>query len=179
MRIFKQWILAIALYVALTLDGVLSVYLQPILKYGNGKASLMLLPLAVLVINFEDERNPKEFWLALGAGLVADLYFYGIIGIYIVVLPALSAFGRWYARVSPELFIVRLIGTFLASCGASLYIWLVFHILTWTNQSFQAAVPSVLYTGLWSVGITVLTYWIWSKLARSYPFLIDLDNYRY
>ncbi|WP_201330104.1 rod shape-determining protein MreD, partial [Lactobacillus nasalidis] len=114
MRIFKQWVLAIALYLAMVLEGTLSVYLQPSLTYQHGRASLMLLPVAVLVIAYEDDQNDKEFWLALAAGVVSDLYFWGVIGIYTFVLPALSAFGRWYSRVFPELFVFRLLGNVLA-----------------------------------------------------------------
>lgn len=179
MRIFKQWVLAIALYLALVVEGALSVYLQPALTYQHGRAGLLLLPIAVLIIAYEDERNEKEIWLALAAGVVADLYFWGIIGIYTFILPSLSAFGRWYARVFPELFVFRLLGNIVAITVSCLYTWLVFRLIGWTDLTLKAIGFSLLYTAGWTTGISLATYWLWAKLARSYPFLVDLDNYRY
>ena len=60
MRIFKQWFLAIALYLALVVEGTLSVYLQPALTYQHGRAGLLILPIAVLIIAYEDERNERK-----------------------------------------------------------------------------------------------------------------------
>lgn len=179
MRIFKQWVLAIALYLALVMEGTLSVYLQPALTYQHGRAGFLLLPIAVLIIAYEDERNEKEIWLALAAGVVADLYFWGIIGIYTFILPALSAFGRWYARVFPELFVFRLLGNIVAITVSCLYTWLVFRLIGWTDLTLKAISFSLLYTAGWTTGISLATYRLWAKLARSYPFLVDLDNYRY
>ncbi len=179
MRIFKQWVVAIALYVAMILDGCLAAVLHQTMSYGNSRASLLLLPIAVMVVAFEDDRNAKEVWLALAVGVIADLYFYGIIGVYAVGLPVMSAFGRWYSRVFPELFIFRLIGLLLMTSAFSAYVWLIFRLIGWTHSSLGQAGMSILYTAGWSALLTVLTYWIWAKLARNYPFLVDLDNYRY
>ena len=129
---------------------------------------LMTLPFASLLA-----------WLALAAGVVADLYFWGIIGIYTFILPALSAFGRWYARVFPELFVFRLLGNIVAITVSCLYTWLVFRLVGWTDLTLKAIGFSLLYTAGWTTGISLATYWLWAKLARSYPFLVDLDNYRY
>ena len=63
MRIFKQWVVAIALYVAMILDGCLAAVLHQTMSYGNSRASLLLLPIAVMVVAFEDDRNAKEVWL--------------------------------------------------------------------------------------------------------------------
>ena len=123
--------------------------------------------------------HPASAWLALAAGVVADLYFWGIIGIYTFILPALSAFGRWYARVFPELFVFRLLGNIVAITVSCLYTWLVFRLIGWTDLTLKAIGFSLLYTAGWTTGISLATYWLWAKLARSYPFLVDLDNYRY
>lgn len=180
MRIFKQWVLAIVLYLAMVVEGILSVYLHQFMFIGKSlQASLMILPVAVTVIGFEDERNTKEFWLALAFGVIADLYFYGIIGIYAVGLPFLSAFGRWFSRIFPELFIIRLIGVCIGTSIFSIYTWAILKILTWTAAGWKDALNSVLFTLIWTIITTILTYWLWALMARKYPFLSNSDNYTY
>ena len=88
MSTFRKWVLAIGLFIALVVDGVCALYLHQFMTYDNFAASSVILPISVMLIGLFDDTNDNEIWLALGAGIVADIYFYGIIGVYTVFLPA-------------------------------------------------------------------------------------------
>ena len=79
MSTFRKWVLAIGLFIALVVDGVCALYLHQFMTYDHFAASSVILPLSVRLIGLFDDTNDNEIWLALGAGIVADIYFYGII----------------------------------------------------------------------------------------------------
>ena len=60
-----------------------------------------------MLIGLFDDTNENEIWLALGTGIIADIYFYGIIGIYTASLPLSCWAGRKIARFLPEIFWAR------------------------------------------------------------------------
>jgi rod shape-determining protein MreD len=178
MRIFHQWVLAIALFVALVLDGVLAWILHPLLAWGNLHASLCLLPIGVMMIALFDDLNGRELYLAIGAGIVADIYYFGFIGIYTVALPVLCWLGQKIARFLPEVFIVRLLLAVVGVIGLQLYSWLVFAGLSMTTATGTSVLFSILYTIPWTIVLTCLSYVVWARLATAYPFLVDLDAYQ-
>ncbi|PXZ36577.1 rod shape-determining protein MreD, partial [Lactobacillus helveticus] len=104
MSVFRKWVLAIGLFVAIVVDGVCSLYLHQFMDYGSFGAASLILPISVMLIGLFDDTNKNEIWLALGTGIVADIYFYGFIGIYAVFLP----FSCWiYQKIAcflPEIF---------------------------------------------------------------------------
>lgn len=87
MSIFRKWVLAIAMFVALIVDGICSFYLHQFMNYDSFGAASVILPISMMLIGLFDDTNDNEIWLAIGTGIVADIYFYGIIGIYTVFLP--------------------------------------------------------------------------------------------
>lgn len=178
MHYLREWTLAIALYVALVLDGSLSFYLHQLLHFKGITASPWLLPIGIMLIALFDEMNSKEIWLALGAGVVADIYFLGIIGIYTVALPLLSWVGQKIARFLPETFWARLIAVLLGVCLFDLYSILLFSLLKMMKPSLSLLWLNLGLNLLWAALFFTLTYWIWGSLSRNYPFLNDLQAYQ-
>lgn len=174
MRIFHQWILAIALYFALVLDGVISMVLQRWLP----PCSSLLLPTAVILIALFDDMNNKEIYLALGAGVIADIYFLGFLGVYTVSLPLLTWLCQKFARFLPETFWARLVIVILGTLLLQIYSFAILTIIGLTNVGLIALLKnlgtSLVLTIIW----TIATYGLWGRLAESYPFLVDLDAYR-
>lgn len=178
MRIFREWILAIALYVALVIDGSLAFYLHQFMSWGNWGASCWLMPIGVMLISLIDDMNGKEFWLALGAGIVADLYTTGIVGIYAVYLPFSCWCCQRVARFLPEMFWSRLIVVLIGISGLDLYSWLILNAVGAISSGTSALVGSLIINLFWTAILTSITYWIWVNLARNYPFLVDVNAYR-
>ena len=76
MSIFRKWVLAIGLFVAIVVDGVCSFYLHQFMDYGSFGAASLILPISVMLIGLFDDTNENEIWLALGTGIVADIYLW-------------------------------------------------------------------------------------------------------
>lgn len=178
MHILRQWILAIALFVALILDGSLSFYLHQFMTVGDYGAACWLMPIGVMLIGLFDDTNSKEIWLALGAGVVADIYSLGIIGVYTVFLPVICFVCQKIARFLPEMFWSRLIIVLLGVTLLDIYSWGILTMVGLIDVSAQAMLVSLGINLIWSLVFTALTYWIWGNLAQDYPFLVDLQAYR-
>lgn len=178
MRVFREWILVIALYVALVLDGALAFYLHQFMHWGSYGASCWLMPIGVMLIGLFDDTNSKEIWLALGAGIVADIANLGIIGIYTVFLPLACWICQKIARFLPEIFWARLIIILLGVSLLDVYVWGILSMFNIISVSVHALLMSLLINLGWSIIFFTLTYWIWGNLSQRYPFLIDLSAYQ-
>lgn len=178
MRIFREWVLAIALYVALVLDGSLALYLHQFMNYQEYGASNWLLPIGIMLIGLFDDTNSKEIWLALGAGVVADISTLGIIGIYTAFFPLSLWVCQKIARFLPEIFWARLIVVLIGLTILDVYSWGILNLVGIINISSRVMLISLLFNLGWSIVLFILTYWIWGNLAQRYPFLVDLDAYR-
>lgn len=178
MSILRKWVLAIGLFVALVVDGVCSFYLHQFMDYGNFGTISVVLPISVMLIGLFDDTNKNEIWLALGAGIVADIYFYGFVGIYSVFLPLSCWICQRIARFLPEIFWARLIVVLLGTTIFMAYIWLIFNMIGIADISIHSLLLSMAVNLAWTVAFFICLYWIWGNLARDYPFLIDLDAYR-
>ncbi|AYE61910.1 MreD-like cell shape-determining protein [Lactobacillus helveticus] len=178
MSVFRKWVLAIGLFVAIVVDGVCSLYLHQFMDYGSFGAASLILPISVMLIGLFDDTNKNEIWLALGTGIVADIYFYGFIGIYAVFLPFSCWICQKIARFLPEIFWARLIVVLLGTTVFVAYSWLIFNMVSVTTTSLHGLLMSLLVNLGWTAGFFVCLYWIWGNLAQDYPFLIDLNAYR-
>lgn len=178
MRIFREWVLAIALFVALTLDGSISLYLHQFMTWNTYGASCWIMPIGIMLIGLFDDVNSKEIWLALGAGIVADISTLGIIGIYTVFLPLASWVCQRVARFLPDVFWSRLLVVLLGLTLLDLYNWVVLSLVGIITVSVHMMLMSLLLNLGWSIIFFVLTYWIWGNLATNYPFMVDLNAYR-
>ena len=178
MSIFRKWVLAIAMFVALIVDGICSFYLHQFMNYGSFGAASVILPISMMLIGLFDDTNDNEIWLAIGIGIVADIYFYGIIGIYTVFLPVSCWICQKVARFLPEVFWARLIVILFGTTVFVAYDWLVFKAVGLADASVYTLLMSLLVNLGWSAVVFVLVYWIWGNLAQDYPLLIDLNAYR-
>ncbi len=178
MHLLREWVLAIALYIALLIDGAMAFYLHQFLTIGDFRASATLLPIGIMVIALVDDINKKEIWLALGAGLVADIASLGLIGVYTVFLPLLCWLCQKIARFLPEIFWARLLVVVLGLALLDVYIWGVLTMVGLTNASIKILLLSLLYNLFWSLILFTASYWLWVGLAQDYPFLNDLSVYR-
>ncbi|WP_297950410.1 rod shape-determining protein MreD [uncultured Lactobacillus sp.] len=178
MTTLRKWALAIGLFIALVVDGVCALYLHQFMTYGSFAASSVILPISVMLIGLFDDTNDNEIWLALGTGIVADIYFYGIIGVYTVFLPVSCWVCQKIARFLPEVFCARLIIILLGTAVFVAYSWLIFNMLGITTASVHVLLMSILVSLGWSIVFFILLYWIWGNLAQDYPFLVDLNAYR-
>lgn len=178
MSIFRKWVLAIGLFVAIIVDGSCSFYLHQFMNYGSFGATSIILPISVMLIGLFDDTNENEIWLAIGTGFVADIYFYGFIGIYIVFLPLCCWICQKVARFLPEIFWARLIIILLGTTIFVVYDWLILNMIGVATGNIHGLLMSLLVNLGWTIIFFICLYWIWGNLARDYPFLIDLNAYR-
>ncbi|MDF7638799.1 rod shape-determining protein MreD [Lactobacillus sp. ESL0791] len=178
MQFLRKNVLAIALYFTIAIDGSLAFYLHQFMNLGKYSGSCLLLPVSVMLINLFDSNNTKEFWLALGIGIIADLYFWGIIGIYAVFFPLSSFFCQKIARFLPEVFWTRLLVILLGVIILAAYSWFILTITGLISVSIKSLFASLPLTLFWALIFASATYWLWGTLAFKYPFLIDLNAYK-
>lgn len=179
MRYLREWALAIALYLAMVADGLASTYLGAYLTSGKIQAPIFIMPIGIMLIGLMDEYNSQEIWLGLGAGIIADLYFWGIIGIYAVFFPLAIWAGQKIARWLPELFITRLLVLLVGTSALTAYIWLILNFMKLAVVSVHSLLVNLVGNLIVTLIVAVLTYWIWFILVRDYPFRNDLRSYRY
>ncbi|WEV51916.1 rod shape-determining protein MreD [Lactobacillus sp. ESL0731] len=177
MRSLRKFILAFALYVALVLDGSLALFLHQFMALGN--AACLIMPIGMMLIALFDDLNNKEIWLAIGAGIVADIYFFGIIGAYAVILPIVTWLLQKSARFLPEVFWARILAVLLAVVIVCCYNWLILSVVGVIAVPIKTMLVSLLPTLAWSLVFAILSYPIWGRLARSHPFMVNLDNYQH
>ncbi|RHW53068.1 rod shape-determining protein MreD [Lactobacillus bombicola] len=176
MRSLQRFVLALALYIALVINASLALYLHEFFSLGS--STNLLLSIGIMLIALFDDTNKNEIWLALGAGIISDIYFYGIIGIYAVALPTTCWLLQKVARFLPEVFWARMLVIIIAVVGVNAYSWLILKITGVINVSVLDLLWSVPTTIGWSFLFACLTYKIWSRLAIKYPFLVNLNNYQ-
>ena len=176
MSSLKKYTLAFALFITLALNGSLSLYLHPL--YGFSSGANLLLPIGMMLVALIDDTNQKELWLAFGTGIVSDVFFFGIIGIYTVSLPCVCRFLQKVARFLPELFWARAVFTLIGTVFLNAYNWLFFNLTGIAKVSLGMLLKGLLPTFLWSAAFIILTYWIWNWLAIEFPFMVKQENYR-
>lgn len=173
MNSLKKFTLAFALFLALILNGSLSLYLHPFLNMGINQ----LMPIGMMLIALFDDTNKKELWLALGAGIISDIYFFGVLGIYSVCLPCVCWMLQEAARFLPELFWVRLIAVLAGAVLINTYNWLILNLSGISSVSLTSLVSSFLPTIGWSLIIVLISYKFWQMLSETFPFMVKQENY--
>ena len=176
MKTLRKFTLVLALYVALAISGSLSFYLHQFFSFC--KASNLLVPVSMMLIALFDNTNDKEIWLALGAGIVSDIYFFGIIGIYAIILPIVSWLLQKSARFLPEVFWARVLAVLIASVLTQGFTWLILNMTGLSSIGVSKLVQSILPTLCWVFIFICATYKLWWNLALNYPFMVNLENYR-
>lgn len=176
MRIFKKLILAFTLYLALVINASLSFFLHQFFARTGG--SNLLMPISMMLIALFDDTNKNEIWLALCSGIVADLYYFGIIGIYTIALPIICLVLQWMARFLPEVFWIRFLIILLTTILLDFYTWIIINLVGISSISVTKLLTNIIPTVGWSILFTIITYKFWNILANNYPFMVNLDNYK-
>ena len=169
MAILRRWYVAIALFMALILDGVLAYNLQTFIFHRSFSGSCWLTVVGITLIALCDDKNDANIWLCLGLGIIADLYYLGIIGIYTVAFPLICFFIEKSARFLPEVFWFRLLVCLVTYLCVSVFLML--NLIGLIQLSFVSFTHSILPNLLWCLILAISTYWFWVKLAEDYPFL--------
>lgn len=167
----RRWYVAIALFMALILDGVLAYNLQTFVFHRSFSGSFWLTIIGITLIALCDDKNDSNIWLSLGLGLIADLYYLGIIGIYTVAFPLVCFFIQQSARFLPEVFWFRLLICLVTYFCVSAYVFLMLNVAGLIQLSFASFLHSILPNLLWCLILVICTYCFWVKLAEDYPFL--------
>ncbi|MCT7764568.1 MAG: rod shape-determining protein MreD [Lactobacillus iners] len=165
----KRWYIAIALFFTMVLDGVLS---QTFTRFlGNMNVACWLSIILITLIALSDTHNMANVWLCLVVGLVYDIYYVGVIGIYIVAFPLLCYCVQKIAKYIPELFITRLLVCLLGYIGVYLYLLLVLNIIGIIDISLFAIIRQLVESLVMCGILYILSYNLLLKLIVKYPFL--------
>ena len=171
MAVLRKWYVAIALFMALILDGVLAYNLQTLIFHRDFSGSCWLTVIGITLIALNDDKNDANIWLCLGLGFIADLYYLGIIGIYTVAFPLICFIIQQSARFLPEVFWFRLVICLVTYLGLSAYVFFMLNLSGMIQLPFTAFLHSILPNLLWCAILVLCTYWFWVKLVEEYPFL--------
>lgn len=94
-----KYVFPIGLFVSLFLDGSLShVWASFFFGYPYSMASELVLLWLVLSYFFENGIDIPLIPFAVAAGIVADLYFSGILGLYMFLFPLIVALTKFLSR---------------------------------------------------------------------------------
>ncbi|MBP2057815.1 rod shape-determining protein MreD [Lactobacillus colini] len=171
MRILREWYVAIALLVALVLDGVIAFYAQGIIFKGTYGASCWFTIIGIVLMGLCDDRNDSNIWLVFGIGIVADLYYLGFLGVYTVAFPAVYFLAKSVARFLPEIFWARLMVSLAAYLLLDAYLFLAYSIAGTISLPISSLLMSILPSWGMCLIIFLITYSFWIWLINKYPFL--------
>ncbi len=174
MRYLKRWTVAIALFLALILDGSIS-HFVPLLQDWGVNCWLTLIGLTL--VGLEDEHNHQLIWLGLVLGLIADAYYLGIFGIYTFIFP-MAVFGaQQLSRFLPVSFWFRWGTCIIIYAVATLYHFLAFYLVGLTQVSFRIWQSSLMPNLIWAALLSAISYPLWLYLATKFPFLVREETY--
>lgn len=171
MRILREWYVAIALLVAVVLDGVVAFYTQGFIFHGTYGASCWFTVIGIVLMGLCNDRNESNIWLALGIGVVADMYYLGFLGVYTVAFPTLCFLAEAIARFLPEVFWSRLVVCLLAYILMDAYLFLVYSIAGTISLPISSLLMSILPGLGMCVIIFLITYNFWVWIVGKHPFL--------
>lgn len=171
MRILREWYVAIALLIALILDGIFAFQFQSLFVHGVHGASCWFTVVGIVLIGLCDDRNQNNLWLALGIGVIADMYYLGFLGIYTVAFPIICFLAQKVARFLPEIFWSRLLVALLAYILMNAYLFLAYSIAGTIRLPLSSLLLSILPSLGVCIVIFLITYKFWVWLVEKYPFL--------
>lgn len=171
MRVLREWYIAIALLVAVVLDGIVACYAQGFIFHGTYGANCWFTVIGIVLMGLCDDRNKSNIWLALGIGVVVDLYYLGFLGVYTVAFPTLCFLAEVIARFLPEVFWSKLIVCLVAYILMDVYLFLVYSITGIISLPISSLLKSILPSLGICVIIFLITYNFWTWIIEKHPFL--------
>lgn len=101
-----RYVFPLGLFIALFLDGSFSKIFAPLMfSYPYSMSSQLVMLWLVLSFFFEEDIQIPLVWFALLAGTIVDLYYSGILGLFIFLYPLVIMLTRALDRVMDRNFL--------------------------------------------------------------------------
>ncbi|MCW8088722.1 rod shape-determining protein MreD [Lactobacillus jensenii] len=175
---FSRWYIAVAEFIALIFDGVISIYAHSLLVLSGISASFWLIVIAVAACSLIDENNNNEIILAFFMGLIADIYYLGFIGPYTVGLTFVSWLCQKVTRILPDVFVVRVPVIVICYLLFDVFFWFILTIASTISIPFSQVIWGMIANAILALILASVTYPIFNFLGREYPFAIRMNYYK-
>lgn len=170
MRIAKmRYFFPIGLFLALILDGSLSHLFsaQFFSTTISVESRLVLLWLVMTICTCGDKVKHIGLWTAV-AGLFFDMFYTGIIGVYVLILPVMVIFTRWIAQYFAPSFLVTIM-IYLIDVTVMTVLSYGIYSFWMTNGSLVAMVAQTLGPTLaFNLAAFVVLYYPLDRFLRRY-----------
>ena len=177
MTTVKRWYIGIALFLTMILDGSLAWTFQRIVFHPNFGAACWFSVVGITLIALRNDLNNNNIWLALGIGILADIFYFGYLGVYTVAFPLLCFILQKLARFLPETFWFRLIICLVSYLFVSFYVFMMYIIVGTQQPTLSSFLLSIVPSWIVCILIYSLSYTFWINLIDKYPFLENQRNY--
>ncbi|MCC4382652.1 rod shape-determining protein MreD [Limosilactobacillus reuteri] len=132
-----KYIFPIGLFVCLFLDGALSHVWAPLFfSYPYSMVSELVLLWLVLSYFFQDDIEIPLIPFAIAAGAVYDLYFSGILGLYIFLYPLVVEITKILSRYFSSSFLSMIMIFFVDIVIFETFNYWAYYLVNITNVSF-------------------------------------------
>lgn len=132
-----RYVFPIGLFVSLFLDGSLSHVWAPLFfRYPYSMASELVILWLVLSYFFENGVDIPLIPFSIAAGVVADLYCSGILGLYMVLFPCIVALTRLLSRYFSGSFLTTIMIFFVDIVVFALVNYFAYYLVGVTNTGF-------------------------------------------
>ena len=177
MTTVKRWYIGIALFLTMILDGSLAWTFQKIIFHLDFGAACWFSVVGITLIALRNDLNINNMWLALGIGILADMFYFGYLGVYTVAFPLLCFILQKLARFLPETFWFRLIICLVSYLFVSFYVFMMYIIVGTQQPTLSSFLLSIVPSWIVCMLIYFLSYTFWINLIDKYPFLENQRNY--
>lgn len=132
-----KYVFPLGLFVCLFLDGALSHVWAPVLfRYPYSMASELVLLWLVLSYFFQEDIEIPLIPFAIAAGAVYDLYFSGILGLYIFLYPLVVAITKILSRYFSSSFLSMIMIFFVDIVIFETLNYWAYYLIDVTNVGF-------------------------------------------
>lgn len=177
MNALRRWSVGIALFCAMILDGSLAWAFQKILFHPDFGAACWFTVVGITLMALYNDLNKNNIWLALGIGVLADMFYFGYLGVYTVAFPLLCYILQKVARFLPETFWFRLIVCLISYLFVSFYVFTMYIIVGTQQPSFSSFLLNIVPSWIVCTLIYFVSYSFWINLVDKHPFLEHQRNY--
>lgn len=132
-----RFLFPIGLFIALFLDGSLSkVWASLFFRYPYNMVSQLVLLWLVLSYFFEGNIKIPLTWFAVAVGAVADLYYSGIWGLFIVLYPLMVWLTKFLANYFDDTFLNMILIFFVDVAVFELLNYWAYYVIGITHANF-------------------------------------------
>lgn len=132
-----KYVFPLGLFIALFLDGSFSKIFAPLMfSYPYSMSSQLVMLWLVLSFFFEENIQIPLVWFAVFAGAVVDLYYSGILGLFIFLYPLIVMVTRALDRLMDRNFLNMILIFFIDLVVFELLNYLAYRIVGVIQQGF-------------------------------------------